>query len=178
MLLVEGESDRVALDTLARRLGRDLAADGVSIVPMGGATNIGHHVERFQQTVETIGGLCDETEEAAFLRALQSLGRTRVSSREDMQSLGFYVCVADLEDELIRALGADAVQRVVDQQGELASFRRFQRQPAHRPRMLEQQLHRFIGTKSGRKARYARALVEALRLDSLPPPLTGVLADV
>jgi hypothetical protein len=31
-----------------------------------------------------------------------------------MESLGFYVCVADLEDELIRCLGAACVARVVD----------------------------------------------------------------
>lgn len=54
MLLVEGESDRVALDKLARRLGRDLGADGVSIVPMSGATNIAHHIERNQRTTRRL----------------------------------------------------------------------------------------------------------------------------
>lgn len=85
-----------------------------------------------------------------------------------MHRLGFYVCVVDLEDGLISALGADAAQRVVGQQGELARFRRFQRQQAQRNRPLKHQLHRLTGTKSGRKARYAGALVEALSLDSLP----------
>lgn len=44
VVLVEGESDRAALLALARRRGRTLAADGVVVVPMGGATNLGHHL--------------------------------------------------------------------------------------------------------------------------------------
>ena len=67
-----------------------------------------------------------------------------------MERLGFYVCDADLEDELIRALGAAAVERVLDTQGELAPFRTFQQQPAWRGRPTEQQLRRFLGTFSGR----------------------------
>src|SRR5690606_29952190 len=42
VLVVEGDSDRGALEVLAARLGRDLAAEGVAIVPLGGATNLGH----------------------------------------------------------------------------------------------------------------------------------------
>jgi hypothetical protein len=35
-----------------------------------------------------------------------------------MERLGFFMCVADMEDELIRALGADAVERVLDSPGQ------------------------------------------------------------
>jgi hypothetical protein len=45
VLLVEGASDQVALETLARRRGRDLGAEGVAIAPMGGATTIGHFLD-------------------------------------------------------------------------------------------------------------------------------------
>ena len=40
MVLVEGDSDRNAILALARRLGRDLADEGIAVVAMGGATNI------------------------------------------------------------------------------------------------------------------------------------------
>ena len=39
VVLVEGASDRVALHTLAGRLGRDLEVEGVRVVAMGGITN-------------------------------------------------------------------------------------------------------------------------------------------
>ena len=37
VVLVEGTSDRRAVETLARRRGRDLQAEGVAVVPMGGS---------------------------------------------------------------------------------------------------------------------------------------------
>jgi hypothetical protein len=95
-----------------------------------------------------------------------------------MESLGFYVCVADLEDELIRSLGAAAVERVIDAQGDLAPFRTFQKQPAWRGRSTEEQLRRFIGTHSGRKIQSAALLVDALDLARVPRPLDRVLAHV
>jgi hypothetical protein len=93
-----------------------------------------------------------------------------------MEALGFYVCAADLEDELIRCLGAAGVEQVVEAQGELGSFRTFQQQPAWRARRSQEQLRRFIGTHSGRKIRYAQLLVDALELTSVPRPLDRVLA--
>ena len=63
-----------------------------------------------------------------------------------MERLGFYVCVADLEDELIRSLGAAAVERVVDAQGDLRSFRTLQKQAAWQERSTEEQLRRFLGS--------------------------------
>jgi hypothetical protein len=49
-----------------------------------------------------------------------------------MERLGFYVCVVDLEDELVRALGAAAVEQVLDARGDPVSFRSFQKEPAWR----------------------------------------------
>jgi hypothetical protein len=95
-----------------------------------------------------------------------------------MERLGFFVCVADLEDELIRSLGVTAVERVINAQGELGAFRTFQRQPEWRERNVEEQLRRFLGTLGGRKIRSAPALVEALDLAKVPRPLDRVLAHV
>jgi hypothetical protein len=95
-----------------------------------------------------------------------------------MEALGFYVCVADLEDELIRSLGAEVVEQVIDAQGDLASFRTFQKQPQWKGRTEEEQLRRFLGTYSGRKIRSAPLLVDALDLTEVPRPLDRVLAHV
>ena len=180
VVLVEGTSDQVALEALAERRGRNLNAEGVSIVPMGGATTIGHFLDLLgpQGFDVRLAGLCDAAEEGDFQRGLERAGLGSNLTRADMEPLGFYVCVADLEDELIRSLGAPAVEEIVDAQGELGSFRIFQMQPAQRGRTNEAQLRRFMGTRSGRKTHYARLLVEALDITQAPRPLDGVLAYV
>jgi len=88
------------------------------------------------------------------------------------------VCVADLEDELIRSLGAASVEQVVDSQGDLGPFRTLQREPAWRGRTDEEQLRRFMGSGGSRKIRYARLLVDALDLSRVPRPLDLLLAHV
>ncbi len=95
-----------------------------------------------------------------------------------MEELGFFMCVSDLEEELIRALGSEAVLQIVETEGELGAFRTLQQQPAHQDRRPEQQLHRFLGTRSGRKIRYGRLLVEALDLTQVPRSLEGALAHL
>jgi uncharacterized protein (DUF2384 family) len=95
-----------------------------------------------------------------------------------MEQRGFYVCDADLEDELIRSLGAAAVERVVAAQGELRSFRTLQKQAAWQGRSTEEQLRRFMGSGGRRKIRYARLLVDALDLAQVPRPLDRVLGHV
>src|ERR671923_584799 len=82
------------------------------------------------------------------------------------------------EQELIRSLGADAVEEIVGANGDLRSFRTLQKQAAWRGRPREEQLRRFMGSGGRRKTRYARLLVEALDLDRVPRPLDGVLAHV
>jgi hypothetical protein len=180
VVLVEGISDRAALEALAERRGRALGAEGISIVQMGGATNIGRFLELFGPAGLDIrlAGLCDAAEEGYFRRALERAGFGASLSRAEMEALGFYVCVADLEDELIRALGAASAQQLIEAQGELGSFRTFQRQPAQQGRPAEAHLRRFMGTRSGRKSQYARLLVDALDLTRIPRPLDRALAHV
>lgn len=177
VILVEGTSDRAALEALAARRGRALAAEGISIVEMGGATNIGRFLTMLgpRGLGLRLGGLCDAAEEGYFRRALERAGMGSGLSRAGMAALGFHVCVADLEDELIRAVGAAAVEQLIDGQGDLASFRILQRQPAQQGRSTEVQLHRFMGTRSGRKSQYARLLTDAVALARVPQPLDAVL---
>lgn len=78
VVLVEGVSDQLAVEALARRQGRDLAADGVAVLAMGGATNIGHFLETYGPPGANVGlaGLCDEAEAGTFQRALRRAGVT------------------------------------------------------------------------------------------------------
>jgi hypothetical protein len=147
---------------------------------MGGATNIGHFLDLFgpRGLRARLAGLCDQAEEGDYRRGLTRAGFGPVATRPDLERLGFYVCEADLEDELIRSLGAAAVEQVIASQGELPGFRTFCRQPFQRTRTREQQVKRFLGIRSGRKIRYGRVLVEALDLTRVPRPLARVLASV
>jgi hypothetical protein len=181
VVLVEGVSDHVALEALARGRHRDLAGEGVCVLPIGGAMG----ASRFLRILGPPGlsvevrGLCDEAEERYFRRGLQErAGVGGGLTHAAMEALGFFVCVADLEDELIRALGVAGVERVLAEEKDLARFRMFQNQPAQRGRPVERQLRRFMGTTSGRKAKYARALVDALEPDRIPRPLDRLLAAV
>jgi predicted ATP-dependent endonuclease of OLD family len=180
VVLVEGISDQLALEALAERRSRDLDAEGISIVPMGGAGNIGSFLHQFgpEGLGLRLAGMYDAAEEGDFQRGLERAGLGSNLTRAEMERLGFYVCIADLEDELIRSLGAAAVEQVIDAQGDLESFRTFQKQPAWRGRIKEEQLRRFFGTHSGRKIQSAALLVEALDLTRVPRPLDRVLAHV
>jgi hypothetical protein len=177
VVLVEGTSDQRALMALATRRDRDLDAEGVSVVAIGGAHAVRPFLDRFgpQGLDVRLAGLCDAGEEWAFARALETAGIGSDLGRTDMEELGFYVCDADLENELVRALGASAVERIIESEGELGSFRTFQKQLAKRELPLEEQLWRFMWN---RKIRYAPLLVNALDLDRVPRPLDGVLSHV
>ncbi|MFJ4811664.1 TOPRIM nucleotidyl transferase/hydrolase domain-containing protein [Streptomyces longwoodensis] len=171
VVLLEGLSDAAAVDALAARRGRDLAGEGVCVLPMGGATNVG----RFARLLGPAGlglrltGLCDAGERRYYDRALEHAGQAGGA---------VFVCAADLEDELIRALGVPRVCALVRAQGEERSLQTFLHQPAQQGRPAPEQLRRFLGTKSGRKIHYGRVLVEALDPDRTPTPLDLLLAHV
>jgi hypothetical protein len=179
LILVEGISDRRALEALAARRRRALTADGVAVVAMGGAKNIGKFLERFgpRGSDVAVAGLYDVAEEPDVRRGLQWAGFGSASSRIELERLGFYACIDDLEDELIRAVGAERVVDIVEERGELGPFRTLQKQPEWRGRPVDQQLRRFLGN-SNRKIDYAPLLVAALDLSRAPRPLDAVLAHV
>jgi hypothetical protein len=166
VILVEGASDKVAIETLARRRGRDLAAEGVEIVAIGGAQAVGRVLAGLGG--QLVAGLCDAREEAGFRRAFERAGITPE----------VHVCDPDLEGELIRALGAGAVEEVLGANGNLSSFRTMQKQPVWRDRPVQDQLRRFMGSGARRKVRYAALLVDALDLEAVPRSLDAVLAAV
>jgi hypothetical protein len=180
VVLVEGTSDRIALEALARRHGRDLEAEGISVVAIGGAQSIRRFLNLFGPCglAVRLAGLCDVGEEDEFRRGLERAGIGSNLTRTEMEQLGFYVCVEDLEDELIRALGGEAVLSVVRAQDELRSFRTLQKQPAWHDRPLEEQLRRFMGSGGRRKIRYASLLVDELDPSRVPRPLDRLLAHV
>jgi hypothetical protein len=156
VVLVEGITDRLALEAVAARLGLDLG--GVEIVPIGGAQAIRRAAAEYEG--ERVVGLCDHNEERYFRRVLG--GAT-------------YVCVKDIEDELIRAAGVERVEEVVAAQGELDTFRKFQDQLHWRGRPAEAQLRRWLQN-GGRYLRYPPLLIAALGPGEIPAPLTDVLA--
>jgi hypothetical protein len=160
VVLVEGITDRIALEAVAAKLGRDLAEDGVEIVPIGGAQAIRRAFAQYEG--ERVAGLCDAPEERWFRRVLGD---------------ATYVCVENLEDELIRALGAARVEEVVNAERDLEMFRNFQNQPAWRGRSTESQLLRWMHN-GDRHHRYPPLLIAALEPDEIPRPLVGVLAHV
>lgn len=180
VVLVEGMSDKLAVCALAERRGRDLDTEGVAVLAMGGSKNIRRFVEVFgpHGMGLRLAGLCDEAEEPDFRRGLERAGLGGDLAHTGIEALGFQVCVRDLEEELIRALGADAVEEVIAAQGELLALRTFQRQPQWAQRGREEQLRRFLGTHSGRKIESAPLLVHALDETRIPPPLDRLLAQL
>ncbi|MBW9092751.1 ATP-dependent endonuclease [Microbacterium jejuense] len=154
VVLVEGESDRVALETLAARMGIGMPA----VLVVGGSK--GARRAAGASTAERLIGLVDVGERADFERVLDTV----------------FVCDPGLEGEFVRVLGVAGVEAVIHAQGELGSFRRLQQQPFQRGRPPEAQLARFFGGRSGNKVRYARLLAEAVPLDRMPAPLAGLLA--
>ncbi|WP_393053372.1 TOPRIM nucleotidyl transferase/hydrolase domain-containing protein [Streptomyces sp. LN549] len=171
VVLLEGPSDAAAVNALAASRGRNLPAEGVCVLPMGGAMS----VARFAALLGPPGlglrltGLCDEAERPYYIRGLERAGAA---------GQRFFVCAADLEEELIRALGVTRVEALIEAEGDLRALQTFQRQPAQQGRTAPQQLRRFLGTKKGRKIQYGRVLVEALDPGRVPAPLDGLLAGL
>lgn len=162
-VLVEGASDRAAVLAAARVLDRDLAGDGVAVLPMGGAMSVRRYV-----------GLLGASGSGLRLRGLCDAGEVRFFERAGLAAEAIAVCRPDLEGELIQALGVAGVEEILADEGDLRLFRMFQQQPAQRGRPTAHQLHRFLGTTSGRKEQYGRALTAALTADALPEPLRAV----
>lgn len=178
-VLVEGLSDQIALEALAQRRGRNLDAEGVAIVHIGGAPSIGAFMRLFGPAGFdlNVAGLCDDAEESWFVEALEAAGHPPGLSRAQREAVGFFVCIADLEDELIRAIGAANVEALIVAHGEGGQLQLFQQQPTIRGLPRDEQLRKFLGSR-GRKIEYAPVLVDALDLNNVPAALDGLLSHV
>ncbi|MFF0413001.1 TOPRIM nucleotidyl transferase/hydrolase domain-containing protein [Kitasatospora sp. NPDC004745] len=171
-VLLEGPSDLAAVDALAALTGRDLPAEGVCVQPMGGAMSVGRYAALLGPSGLGLRlvGLCDEGEQRFYDRALDRA--------DAAPHRAVFVCAADLEDELIRALGVAGVEEVLRAEGDLPAWQTFVRQPAQRDRPPQDRLRRFLGTKKGRKIRYGGLLAGALTPDRVPAPLAALLASL
>jgi hypothetical protein len=180
VVLVEGTSDKAAIEALARRRGRDLDADGVSVIAIGGAQAIGRYLELYgpRGRNRRVAGLCDAGEVAEFQRGLERAGLGPSATRRDMERLGFFVCDPDLEAELIRAVGTNTVERIAEAEGDLQAFRTLQKQPAWAGRTTAEQLRRWMGSGGRRKTRYPPLIIEALDPADVPRPLRRLLDHV
>ena len=168
VVLLEGRSDVAAFRAVARTHG--LADDAYRLVDMGGVTGIRRHLEALRAEPEVrVLGMCDAGEVAVVVRALG------VGGEDEVAGHGFTVCDADLEDELIRALGPDRVLAVLDRLRLSHRLAVLQNQPAWRGQPLTDQLHRFAGTTSGRKELLAGALAAELAADEVPAPLRDLV---
>ena len=180
VVLVEGLSDQIALHALARRGGRDLADEGIEIVAMGGITNIRTYAARYGPAGLglRLAGRYDAAEESFVRRGLAAAGLTAALQNGGLTGLGFHRCERDLEDELIRALGLDGAEAVIEAAGELRSLHLLAQMPAQRGWTREEVLRRFLGSQAGRKARYAELFVEAIEPGREPAPLAALLSHL
>jgi hypothetical protein len=179
VVLLEGPSDVAAVRAVAAAYGVTDSVHRYRLVDMGGVTNIRRHLQaiRSASVPVRVMGMCDAGEARYFVRALQAMSDGR-HGEVDLALPGFVVCEADLEDELLRALGPERVLAVLHRLGLRETLATFQRQPAWRHRPLHEQLHRFAGVASGRKTLLAGALAEALAPDDVPVPLRRLVAGM
>ncbi|MDY7101198.1 MAG: TOPRIM nucleotidyl transferase/hydrolase domain-containing protein [Actinomycetota bacterium] len=180
VVLVEGISDQMALEELARCQGRDLGAERLVVVPIGGAQAFARELRRFGPggAGVIVAGLYDAGEEEVVRRAIATAGLGAPVTRHELEELGFFVCVKDLEDELIRAAGAATIEELLASQGDLGSFRTLQKQQVWRGRPFDEQFHRWLRAGARRNLRYARLLVRSLPPDRVPRPLTATLGAI
>jgi predicted ATPase len=176
VILVEGLADRLALLTLARRQGRTLDAEQVSVVALHGAGTIGSFLSLLGPNGLNLKlcGLCDEDKESDWIKKLEQNGFGSGLNRAKLASVGFFVSVRDLEDQLVIALGTAEVERVIDAQGEKATLSTFAGQPDKKGRPLNEVLRLFLQSRD-RKVRYAPLLVDALDMAKAPKALMDVL---
>ena len=173
VVLLEGRSDVAAVGAVAATYGLSERDHHYRLVDMGGVTGIRGHLRalRAEPVPVRVLGMCDAGEVSVVVGALEGQG---VAGDVDLAEHGFSVCVADLEEELIRALGPDRVLGVLDRLGLSARFATLQNQPAWRSRPLPDQLHRFAGTTSGRKELLAGTLAAELAAEEVPAPLRSL----
>lgn len=179
VILVEGQSDKYALEAVAAKKKRNLDADSVTIVAMRGAGGIATFLNLLGSNglKLKLAGLCDAKEESKWARALESHGMGAKLDRAAMSTIGFEVCDADLEEVLIKAVGEKTILAIIDAQGDKAEFDTFVKQPTQNAKPVVQQLHDFLHLR-GRNITYAPLMVDAIDATKLPAVLERVINAV
>lgn len=166
LALVEGVSDVLAVNELGRRLG---AADGLTVEEMGGA----HAAGRVVATRIAAGWRADAVTVLVDAGEAEHVRRVVAEAASAVRVL---VCDRDLEDELVRALGTDVVEVLLERHGDLRAFRTLQRQAPWAGRPVPDQLRRFFGAGASRKLRYAKIMASEVSLDAVPDVLRQLFA--
>ncbi|GAB3712292.1 TOPRIM nucleotidyl transferase/hydrolase domain-containing protein [Mariniluteicoccus flavus] len=174
VVLLEGASDVAAVRALMETSGIDPRP--IELLSLQGVTNVGRVLKeiRLVRSDVDVVGLCDAAETRFVERALVQDGLP-VSDASDLPTYGFFVCVADLEEELIRALTPERARDTLMGAGLGGRFEALQTQAAWVDRPLAEQLHRFCGVASGRKELAAGILAGALADGEAPEPLAMLL---
>ena len=112
VILVEGASDRIVLQRIAERTGRELDRLGVSVIELDGAGDVGYVLSLFgaRGFQVPLSFLIDED---AAADTAAKLG-TGVAG---LEAHGVYVCRADLEDEYVRAIGPGPMWEAITTSG-------------------------------------------------------------
>ena len=176
VIFVEGFSDFLAVRTLAETLEVDLDAAGVSLLSLEGADLFGHYLALLGPKGLNVRmrGLCDFDREAAWIQLLSDTGLA-VTDRADFNAAGFQVAEADLEAELVGALGEERVEATITEAGAAGMVETFRQQPANGGLAGEDLLLAFIRK---RKIKWAPLLAAALTPSEIPTPITNLLAGL
>lgn len=177
VVLLEGVSDIAAVRAVAATCG--VALDDVELVDLRGVTNVQRELVALQRAGGEVAvhGLCDAPEVRFVEHALRRVG-CPVRDSSDLAAYGFFVCQADLEEELIRALGNERAVDVIETLGLAQKLHTLRQQPAWQDHSLATQLHRFCGVASGRKELLAGALAAALGPHDMPDPLQRLIERI
>ena len=176
VIVVEGFSDLLAVRALARKLGINLDAAGVSLISLEGATLFQHYLQLLGPAgleVE-LRGLVDDDHEADWMARLNAAG-IAVIDRATLKAAGFHVCDPDLEAELVAPLSAQDVEAVFDGDGALGEFRTFAGQPQQAGLAVADVQMRFIKKD---KVRWAPLLADAVPVAAVPAPIVDLLSNL
>ncbi len=177
-ILVEGPSDRLALQFAAEQLGVDLDARSVSLVELQGA-------DVFETLRSLLGpsglqvelrGMCDADRERRWTDVIYGPGVYN-GDRNQLAQDGIFVADPDLEGALVDSLGETQVEGVITAEGEKPALDLYRQQPDKRNLPSRDQILGFLKSKD-RKVRFAPLLVQAVPTGQLPDVLKGVLADL
>jgi hypothetical protein len=176
VVLVEGITDYQALRLIAKTLARHLDAEGIAVLPLDGGGGLKTYLQLFGPAGLDlpVAGLCDADYEQDWRDKLTDAGLA-AASREDMETLGFFVSDRDLEDELITTLGTTNTQVVIANDGGATAFQQFAVAPEQQRVVLHDQLRAFVQKK---KARWTPQLAAAVTSGAIPASIQRLLDHV